>query len=149
MKKANIITSLICIVFSLAVIIYSWAVFPKGSGGVPGPAVFPILIACMMLLSGLVILVDAIRTNSDEKIVLLSKDNIRVYISMGIMLAYCVMVPVVGFVVSSVIFLTVTIRWFSQKKIWVCLAWAAAMSGIVYAVFTYLLKVSLKFGFLI
>ena len=149
MKKANIITGLICIVFSLAVICYSWAVFPKGAGGVPGPSVFPILIACMMLLSGLVVLVDAIRKNSDEKIILLEKDNIRVYISMAVMVVYCVLVPVIGFCVTSVIFLTVMIRWFSQKKIWICIGWGVIMSSVVYAVFTYLLKVSLKFGFLI
>ena len=149
MKKANIVTSLICIIFSLTVIIYSWAVFPKGSGGVPGPAVFPILIAVMMLLSGLVILVDAIRKDSDEKIMLLEKDNIRVYITMGILVVYCILIPVIGFCVTSAIFLTVMIRWFSQKKIWVCILWAIVMSGVVYSVFTYLLKVSLRFGFLI
>lgn len=149
MKKANIVTSLICIIFSLVVIVYTYTKFPAGMGGVPGPAVFPIIIMVMMLLSGIVVLVDTIRTNSQEPLELLGKDNIRVYITMAILIVYMLLIPVLGFIVTSTIFLTATIRWFSEKKIVVSFLWAIAMSGVVFAVFTYLLKVSLRFGLLI
>ena len=149
MKKANIVTGLIVIVAALAVIVYTYFTFPGSVKGVPGPGVFPILIASLMLFSGIIVLVDALRSNSEETIVLLDKDNIRVYITMGILAVYILMVQMVGFVVSSTIFMTGMIRWFSGKKLPYCVAWGVGLSAVVYCAFTYLLKVSLNFGFLI
>ena len=149
MKKANIVTGLIVIVAALAVILYTYFTFPGSVKGVPGPGVFPILIASLMLFSGIIVLVDALRSNSEEVIVLLDKDNMRVYITMGILAVYILMVQMVGFVVSSTIFMTGMIRWFSGKKLPYCAAWGVGLSAVVYAAFTYLLKVSLNFGFLI
>ena len=149
MKKANIVTGLIVIVAALAVILYTYFTFPAGVQGVPGPGVFPIIIAAMMLACGVIVLVDALRSKSEEVLVLLDKDNIRVYITIGILVVYILMVQYVGFVVSSTIFMTGMIRWFSGKKILYCGAWGLGLSAVVYCAFTYLLKVSLNFGFLI
>ena len=149
MKKANIVTGLIVVITALAVIAYTYFTFPGSVKGVPGPGVFPIIIATMMLACGIIVLVDALRSNSEEVLILLDKDNVRVYITMGILAVYILMVQYVGFVVSSTIFMTGMIRWFSGKKIPYCAAWGAGLSAVVYCAFTYLLKVSLNFGFLI
>ena len=149
MKKANIVTGLIVIVAALAVIAYTYFTFPGSVKGVPGPGVFPILIAAMMLCCGVIVLVDALRSGSEEAIVLLDKDNIRVYITMGILVVYVLMIQMLGFVVSSTIFMTGMIRWFSGRKIPYCAAWGLGLSAVVYCAFTYMLKVSLNFGLLI
>ena len=149
MKKANIVTGLIVVVAALAVIAYTYFTFPGSVKGVPGPGVFPIIIATMMFACGAIVLVDALRSNSEEAIALLDKDNIRVYITIGVLAVYILMVQYVGFVVSSSIFMTGMIRWFSGKKIPYCAAWGVGLSAVVYCAFTYLLKVSLNFGFLI
>ena len=149
MKKANIVTGLIVVIAALAVIVYTHFTFPAGVQGVPGPGVFPIIVSVMMLACGVIVLVDALRSKSEEAIVLLDKDNIRVYITMGILALYGILIPIIGFVVTSSIFMTGMIRWFSGRKILYCAAWAVGLSAAVYCAFTYMLKVSLNFGFLI
>ena len=148
MKSANIVASLGFIAFAIIVIAYTHTVFPSGSHGVPGPGVFPIMVSSVMLLAGLTILFNHLRLKESEPILWFQKDSIRVYITMGIMIVYAFLTPIVGFFVTTFIFLVLIIKWFSKRSVLYSSAYALGITGFVYVSFSIILRVPLRFGFL-
>lgn len=148
MKKANLILSGICSMLAIYVIIAAMQ-FPPGSNGVPGTGVFPIIVASMMLASCISIAITSFRMKEDIEIPWLSDESKMVYISMVALVFYTIILAQVGFVVTSIIFLTCMIQWFKKGSPVVNSLISTFFVCLVYGVFSGVLNVPMNFGFLI
>ncbi len=147
MKKGNIITGILFSVFAIFVIMMAMQL-PSSKNGVPGPGTWPIAIAVIMLLAALTVLINALRGNDEESLVLNTIDHFRVYISMGILVLYLVAMYYIGFCIASFSMLYAFITWFGDYKLIKRIAIAAIVVAFVYLVFTRILHVPFRFGIL-
>lgn len=147
MKKANLILATICIIIGVYVIVTALS-FPAGTNGTPGPGVFPIIIATLLLASALGVIISTIRME-DVPIIWINENIKPVYISMGAVVIYTVLLAQIGFIVTSIIFMTAMVQWFRQGSIVQNIIISVAFVGIVYGVFSVLLNVPMDFGILI
>jgi putative tricarboxylic transport membrane protein len=147
MKKGNIITGILFSAFSIFVIMMSMQL-PASKNGVPGPGTWPIAIAVIMLLAAVTVLINAIRGNDEESLVLNTIDHFRVYISMGILVLYLIAMYYLGFCVGSFLMLYAFITWFADYKLIKRLLISVIIVAVVYLVFTRILHVPFRFGIL-
>lgn len=147
MKKGNFIAAFLFAAFAVFVI-YESSPFPVGKRGVPGPGVFPTAVAVVMLMASLSLVITTLRMRAedDKKLDLLKIDNIRVYISMAILVAYFFLVQFLGFFVTSTAMLFGFIQWFGKYNPFISAASAAAVAGITWYVFSEVLHVPFRFG---
>lgn len=147
MKKGNLIAAAAFSALAIYVLLHTSG-FPASKRGVPGPAVFPNIIAVIMLLASLSLVVTSLRMtpNEDRPLCLLTRDNVRVYISMALLVIYVAVMPVLGFCSASFLLLLGLIKWFGKYRIPVCALCSFLATGSVYAVFSELLNVPFRFG---
>lgn len=147
MKKANLILAAICLILGVYVISVAMT-FPAGNNGTPGPGVFPMIVASLLIASSVSIIITSIRME-DVKIIWIDENIKPVYISMGAVVIYTLALAQIGFVVTSIIFMTGMVQWFKQGSIIKNLIISVVFVGIVYGVFSGLLNVPMDFGILI
>ena len=145
MKKGNIISSVICILLGLF-IIFETKDFPEGAAGVPGPAFFPRILAWVVIGLSILLIINTIVKRDDRKITLLDKDSIKVYATIGFLLAYLLLLNVLGFVFATPIFLFSLIFFYIRKNIVKNAIISVAVTFLIYGVFSTLLAVPLPQG---
>ncbi|MCI8648973.1 MAG: tripartite tricarboxylate transporter TctB family protein [Anaerotruncus sp.] len=148
MRKISIITSGIFIAISVF-IFFMARTFPAGTNGALGPGFFPMALACIVtLLSAIQIYNSSVRPSEAEQqpADLLSKQSIRVWVSLGVLILYFIVMQLVGFILATPIFLFVMLIYF-QVKNWVArIAVPLCTTAAVYFIFTTLLLVQLPAG---
>ncbi|MGF1697037.1 tripartite tricarboxylate transporter TctB family protein [Vibrio lamellibrachiae] len=147
MRKAHLISAVIFIFFSL-VALYLSNELPDSRRGVPGPAVWPMIISCAVLISGCIFFIKTFRKTDSEALELINSDNIRVYITMGVLVGYLILMNVIGFVVTSLVLMFGLFTWFSDIPVMKRMLFSIAIVGMVYGVFNYALNVPFRFGIL-
>lgn len=150
MKKGNIIASLLCMALGGYVVITSMG-YPKAEQygtGAPGPGLWPGVIGAGLVLAALYILIYALRTPEDVQgqINVWGEGPKRVYVTMAILLVYCYLVSVVGFIPTTVVMLFIFIHWFAKYKWFVTLGISVATAILVYVIFKFALNVPIDFG---
>ena len=150
MKKGNIIAALLSMALGGYVVITSMG-YPKAEQygtGAPGPGLWPGVIGAGLVLAALAILIKALRTPAEEQgqIEVWGTGPKRVYVTMAILLAYCYLVTVVGFVPTTIVMLFIFVHWFAKYKWFQTLLISVVVSVFVYVVFKYALNVPIDFG---
>lgn len=160
MKKTNYILASIILIIS-GYFIFTASKYPKASAygtGVPGPGLWPIFVASLMALCALLLIVktainkksEDAKDGSDKKdedaVVLFAKENIRVYITMAILAIYCILLKPVGFIISTVVMMSVFVQWFYRKKIYITIIISVVVTLVVYSLFKFVLNVPIGFG---
>ncbi len=150
MKKANFIVSGVFSTFSLVVIFIAKG-YPPSNHGVPGPGMFPIIIALLTLLSAIVLFVKTLRmpAASDVTIDLKSRAILNVYVTMGGLILYIAILPLIGFVTTTAVMLTLYIRWFSRRPWWKCILIALLFTVGIFVLFGTVLNVPMRFGLIL
>ncbi|HZJ88019.1 MAG TPA: tripartite tricarboxylate transporter TctB family protein [Sphaerochaeta sp.] len=150
MKKANFIVSGVFAAFALVVIIIASG-YPPSKHGVPGPGVFPTIIAVLILISAVVLFLQTLRmpTVSDDVIDLKSRSIINVYVTMAGLILYIALLPTIGFIVSTSAMLIVYIKWFSRRPLWKCALISVLFTLAIFFLFGRVLNVPMRFGVLI
>lgn len=149
MKKGNMILAGVFSLLAILIIIQS-SFYPKGQDGIPGPGFFPIIIAVLMLAAAVSLIITTLQMTPEEDISLglLSTDNKRAYAAMGSMILYVIIMPLLGFCVTSFLLLFGMIKWLSGYRYAACCAASAGVIAMIYVVFHMVLHVSLGFGLL-
>ena len=106
MKK--IANAIACIFIAVAVVFFIISLsFPAGSNGAVGPGYFPRIMCVLVILLSVLELVlskgEKIPAEL-EKVTIFKKENLRVWLTMGITLVYIICIKEVGFIVSSIVF---------------------------------------------
>ena len=114
----------------------------------PGPGLWPMAVAILMLVAAVVLLIKSIRMKPEEdtKIEMWTDGTKRVYISMGILIAYVALLGVLGFIISTAIMLFVFMQWFTKKNPLIIMLISVVCTAVIYAVFRFLLNVPVNFG---
>lgn len=149
MKKGNIIAAVLCLILSGAVIAIS-AGFPAGRDGVPGPGMVPIIVSVLLAAASITLIIHSLRMAPEENhpLAMFSDDSKRVYLCMGVLIVYVVLLGFLGFLISTVLLLFLFIRWFAKKTYLFSGVYAVVLTALIYSVFRFLLKVPLDFGIL-
>lgn len=150
MKKGNLVAAAAFAAFAVYIIAEA-ARFPPGTAKVPGPAMFPTIIAVIILMASVFLFITSLRMRpaEDTSLDLGSRGARRVYISMAIMAAYVAIMPLVGFFTTSTVLLFALIQWFGKYRFLYSAVVAAVITGLVYGVFNYVLHVPFRFGVLL
>ncbi|MBS6395936.1 MAG: tripartite tricarboxylate transporter TctB family protein [Clostridiales bacterium] len=106
MKKiANIIA---CVFIAVAVVFFIVSLsFPPGSNGAVGPGYFPRIMCVLVIALSVLELILSRKEKIPEElqeVKIFKKENLRVWVTMGITLAYIICIKEIGFIVSSVVF---------------------------------------------
>lgn len=150
MKKGNLITAVLTMALSVYVIITCLG-YPKAEAygtGVPGPGLWPGVIAGMMFLTALCLLVKSLRMKPEEDtpIDMKTEGTKRVYITMAILVVYVALLGAVGFIPMTIIMLCIFIKWFAKTKPATTLLISAASTLAIYCIFKFVLNVPVDFG---
>lgn len=119
MKKANLIVSIIMTVIAIVIILIS-STYPKAEAygtGAPGPGLWPICISVVIILMSLILAIKALKSSDEdvESRIVFSINQLRVYLSMTVLLIYVFLLKPAGFILSTVPMVSFFIWWFSKE----------------------------------
>ena len=153
MKKSNLIFAGICSAIGIFLIVLA-AGYPTAADygtGVPGPGLWPIVISAFMLALAALLVMKTIKMPAEKNVdvPMWNEGTKRVYITMGILFAYTLVLKFLGFIIATTIMEAIFIHWFAKKKPWVTAVIALVVTLVIYVVFQYLLNVPVgSFGIL-
>lgn len=150
MKKGNIITAVLTIALSIYIIVTCLG-YPRAEAygtGVPGPGLWPGVIAALMLLAALCLLIKSLRMKpeDDTPLVMLTDGTKRVYLTMAILVVYVAVLGIIGFIPATIVMLYIFINWFAKRKPIFTATVSVVSTLLVYCVFRYVLSVPVDFG---
>ncbi|MGH0052848.1 MAG: tripartite tricarboxylate transporter TctB family protein [Sphaerochaetaceae bacterium] len=150
MRKANFIVSGVFAAFAIFIIAISLT-YPPSNHGVPGPGMFPIIIAGLIIVSSLSLFFATLRMSNEANttVDLKSKNVLNVYVTMVGLIIYFILLPLVGFVVTSTIMLILYIKWFSKRPWWKTILISVIFVLAIFFLFGSVLNVPMRFGILI
>lgn len=150
MRKANFIVSGVFTAFAILIIAVSLT-YPPSNHGVPGPGMFPIIIASLIILSSLSLFITTLRMGkeADTSVDLKSKNVMNVYVTMVGLVLYFILLPLVGFVTTSIVMLVLYIKWFSKRPWWKTILISVIFVLAIFFLFGSVLNVPMRFGMLI
>lgn len=145
MKKGNLVLAAVCAVLGIGVIAIASG-YPNAAAygtGVPGPGLWPIVISGVLLACSAILVYRTMRMKpeKDTKIALWTVGTKRVYLTMGILVIYLLVLEFLGFIISTFVLEFIFIQWFAKKNPAVTAAISAAITMVVYCAFRFLLNV--------
>ena len=153
MKKINLIFSGICAVIGILLIVLA-AGYPTAADygtRVPGPGLWPIVISAFMLTLAALLVMKSIKMPAEKNVdvPMWNEGTKRVYITMGILFAYTLVLQFLGFIIATTIMEAIFIQWFAKKKPWITAIISLVVTLVIYVVFQYVLNVPVgSFGIL-
>ena len=145
MKKGNLVLAAICAVTGIGIIAVASG-YPKAADygtGVPGPGLWPIVISVVLLACTAILLYRTLKMppEKNSKIELWTTGTRRVYLAMGILVVYLLVLPFLGFIISTFVLELIFIQWFAKKNPIITAIISAAITMVVYCAFRFLLNV--------
>lgn len=145
------------LVFNAVLLIFSlwlfWQAFSiSGFSGLSTPGIFPMLASGLMVVSLLVILRGIVRQRASEAGLLKFLQEVtpfRHLVVLGLVLAYVVSMPLLGFLLSSGLFLFASIWFLWRRSLWITAGLSLLSLGLIYLVFRVAFQVVLPRGSLL
>ena len=153
MKKMNLIFSGICAAIGVFLIVLA-AGYPTAADygtGVPGPGLWPIVISAVMLAMAALLVMKSVKMPAEKNVdvPMWNEGTKRVYITMGILFAYTLVLEFLGFIIATTIMEAIFLHWFAKKKPVVTAVMALVITLVIYVVFQFVLNVPVgSFGIL-
>lgn len=120
-------------------------------GGIPGPGMFPLALSIALVALGVLLIITRIRGRPDDFAPLEkpSRDELRRVVTvMAGLLVSAVLLPIVGYFLSSFALVTFLLFGVERLRSWRAVVTAVALPAVFYLVFVVLLHVRLPAGFL-
>lgn len=145
MKKGNLVLAAICAVLGIGIIAVASG-YPTAADygtGVPGPGLWPIVISIVLLACTAILIFRTLRMSPEKntKIELWTTGTRRVYLTMAILVVYLLVLPFLGFIISTFVLELIFIQWFAKKNPVITAVISAAITMVVYCAFRFLLNV--------
>jgi putative tricarboxylic transport membrane protein len=153
MKKMNLIFSGICAaigVFLIGLAAGDPTAADYGTG-VPGPGLWPIVISAVMLAMAALLVMKSVKMPAEKNVdvPMWNEGTKRVYITMGILFAYTLVLEFLGFIIATTIMEAIFIQWFAKKKPIITVLISVVVTLVIYCVFQFVLNVPVgSFGIL-
>jgi hypothetical protein len=149
-RPGELVFALLIVVFSAATSWLSYGI--SGFTGKTTAGVFPMIASAVMMVSSVVILVSATRlpaTPKSSNRFLAEILTPRHLIMIGFILAYVMLMPLIGFVASSAVFLFCSFQFLWRKNSFLILTLTGATLAIIYVIFREVFQVVLPQGTLL
>jgi hypothetical protein len=145
-SKGYIVVGAIGICLSVLYLAVSFQM-PMGRIRQPGAGVFPVISGFLLLLGSVSALWEGLKTRKTESVELPAGSDLRrLLVMLGGILAYLVLLPILGQLISSTIFCFVLIRVLSSLSIWRVALYALVMAGSAYLLFVRFLMLPMPVG---
>ena len=149
-RPGELVFALLIVVFSVAALWQSYSI--SGFSGKTTPGVFPMIASGVMVISGIVVLMSATQLPAPPEGApgfLAEILTLRHMVVIGLVLAYVLLMPLIGFVVSSAVFLFCSFQFLWRKNPLLMLALTGVTLVIIYVVFREVFQVVLPQGILL
>jgi len=149
MRRIDLIKGIIVFIFSL-IVCYESIHLPLWSAKKPGPGLFPLFLGISLgFLSLVFIIVKGFRESKEAVSFWADRRNTkRILFAFGILISYAIVLPFLGFLVST-FFLVFFLLGLSYPKKWIAMGIASLLISIAfYIIFQILLKIQLPYGIL-
>lgn len=145
MKKGNLVLAAVCAVLGIGIIAVASG-YPKAADygtGVPGPGLWPIVISIVLLACTAILVYRTLKMSPEKntKIELWNTGTRRVYLTMGILVVYLLLLPLLGFIIATFVLEFIFIQWFAKKNPAITALISAAITMVVYCAFRFVLNV--------
>ncbi len=133
----------------LSVVIYLYAEQQYAGRGVNGygPNFFPQVLSFMMLLASVALIIQAFRGKALKSLEEINKQGfIRAAATLVMAIGYVFLMNILGFYLSTVLFLFVVMTYLGQKILWIRVFVSILVATAVYGLFYYFLKIPLPEG---
>ncbi len=143
------------IIIGLVVIVFCAAVFPLSQSFIrdeigPGPEFFPRALAGILIICSVILIIRSFVSASPALNDTDSSDSRREFKRVGITLAllivYVILIPLISYVLSTVLYLALMMLFLGERRSWLIALWALGVTGGIYLLFSLLLKVPLPTG---
>ncbi len=146
MARANFVAGCGIVLFG-AVAIWGALRLPIGRIGSPEPGFVPLVEGILLGLTGLVLMFQAFKKSIAERIDWPAGDARRMIFHLsGVLLAYLVLMPLVGFTLSTFLFLTVAIKAWKRYSTPIAIVSAVSITLFIYLTFSAALNMPLPRG---
>ena len=147
-KRIDISVGSSLCVFSAS--IFTYAQRYKGTGvNQYGPNFFPQVLAIMMFVASVLLIVNALRGESQKLSETIDKAGfIRATVTVGISIVYLVLMQVLGFLISTVLFLFGLMTFIGHKGLVIRIISSGAVTVCIYSIFYFFLKIPIPNGIL-
>lgn len=138
--------------FAAAIVLDTRSFTANFRGGDPGPASYPLMIACVSLIASAFLVVGTLRRGLSRKVAAPSDDEAggdvdrRMAAMLGALVLTAVLLPVIGFSFAMILLLGVTGLLMGETRWWVVLATAVSSTLITLLLFGYVFSVPLPEG---
>lgn len=148
MKRANIIFGIIAIIIAGFVFI-QLASFPEAQPDEIGADFFPRLLAIGLGISGITLIVRTFVTkalDAKEGHSIKLKSLLRAFLSLVAVMVYCLSLDLVGFITSSILFLTCMMFLLKERNFIKMMTISVAITASVFVIFSEFLLIDLPLG---
>jgi putative tricarboxylic transport membrane protein len=129
---------------AIAYTAYGMATLRFGTLSQPGAAIFPMAVGAILLATGILLIIHARTVAPDEKVdIPQGADRLRITALVGLFIAYAILLPNIGFIASTFIFLLLASRTIGGASWARCTILAALVSVGAFWIFSHELHVPL------
>ncbi|MBO5666859.1 MAG: tripartite tricarboxylate transporter TctB family protein, partial [Firmicutes bacterium] len=141
MKKLNLIFAAFCTLVGVGLIAIASG-YPTAEDygtGVPGPGLWPIVISAVMIACAVLLVMKTMKMAPEKNtaVSLWNERNKRVYITIGILFAYLLVLEFLGFIIATTVMEAIFIHWFAKKKPWITILLSVVVTMVIYCVFQF------------
>ena len=145
-KRIDIGVGIVLCILSIVIYLYAGQYEGRGVNSY-GPNFFPQALASMMFLASVALIIQALRGKALKDLEAMNKQGfIRATVTLVIAIGYVFLMKVIGFYLSTILFLFVVMMYLGQKKLWIRIAVSVLVATAVYSLFQYFLKIPLPEG---
>jgi|AntRauTorcE11898_2_1112593.scaffolds.fasta_scaffold07353_2 putative tricarboxylic transport membrane protein len=145
LARTDELTSVLLVAFAVSVFLVSDS-FPSGVGGTPGPALYPRFIAGGIAVLAVIQFIDAVVLRESTEQTVARGDLIRFGIPVALLLGYALVLPLAGFLFTTVGFLVAVMYYSGARDLRMTVPLAFAISVVLQNVFVGFLHVPLPGG---
>ncbi|MBI2361487.1 MAG: tripartite tricarboxylate transporter TctB family protein [Deltaproteobacteria bacterium] len=147
MKKSSTVTTIVFLAFALGAVIEA-SKLPFGRMSAPQPGFFPIVLSALLAIISVLVLVEVVKGREEASVAREQMSWKRIGLALGALFAYAFLFEVLGYLVTTFLFVTFLLRVVDRKGWGMAIAVAFSASFVSYVLFGLLLHTPLPAGLL-
>ena len=152
MVMSNYVIALIAALVGAAIAYTSYGYGIEMSMFGPGAGFWPFILGVALMAVAVLLVFDTLRnknTFKEQQVILITVDNVLVYKMMAIVIAYVIVLPIIGFYLATILFLASAMYLLGARKLTLIASVTLIFNAVIYVVFDELLSLSFPLPFFI
>ena len=152
MVMSNYVIALIAALVGAAIAYTSYGYGIEMSMFGPGAGFWPFILGIALMAVAALLVFDTLRnkkTFQEQQVILITVDNVLVYKMMAIVIAYVIVLPIIGFYLATILFLASAMYLLGARKLTLIASVTLIFNAVIYVVFDELLSLSFPLPFFI